>query len=297
MTGIIKKRHLTGSLRLLLVFSLIGSWQVVNSTASAQTYLFNKAEFSAGVNPVSVAAGDFNNDGRIDLAVANRNCPNNNCRTASISILMGKPDGTFEPPVDYLLGGPSIDLAVMTADFNGDGNRQGNTVSILLGNGDGTFRAHVDYPTGNFPQSVTTGDFNGDGKVDLAVANNNFGSNGSVSILLGNGDGTFQANVDYPTAGGAFSVITGDFNSDAKLDLAVTDGGFGNGLSLLLGKGDGTFQTAVRYASGAGAEGLTTADVNGDSTSDLVVTNQIDNTVSVLLGNGDGTFLSKHDYA
>jgi hypothetical protein len=61
---------------------------------------------------VSVTAGDFNNDGRIDLAVANRNCPNNNCGTASVSILMGKPDGTFEPPVDYLLGGTSIDLAV-----------------------------------------------------------------------------------------------------------------------------------------------------------------------------------------
>jgi hypothetical protein len=399
VTGV-KKCHLLVSLRLLFVFSLAGSSQVVHSTASAQSYLFNKAEFSAGINPVSVAAGDFNNDGRIDLAVANRNCPNSICGNSSLSVLLGKPDGTFETPVDYPLGGNSIDLAVIaadlngdgildlavasgggvtifvgkgdgtfqlsgqfftgndasslaagdfngdgkldlavanstdsavsillgngdgtfqspvnytagfitssviTADFNGDGkldlavvNRQGNTVSILLGNGDGTFRAHVDYATGNFPQSVTAGDFNGDGKVDLAVANNNFGSNGSVSVLLGNGDGTFQAHLDYPTAGGAFSVVTGDFNGDASVDLAVTDGGFGNGLSVLLGKGDGTFQAAVRYVSGSGAEGLTTADVNGDGTSDLVVTNQIDNTLTVLLGNGDGTFLSKHDYA
>src|SRR6516162_8453659 len=275
---------------------LLGLVATTGSNTAAQTYLFNKAEFSAAVNPVSVAAGDFNHDGRIDLAVANQNCPNNNCGTASVSILIGKPDGTFEAAVDYPHVVISIDLAVITADFNGDGkldlavasgggvtillgngdgtfqgpvnytagfissdvatadfnadgkldlavvNRQGNTVSILLGNGDGTFRAHVDYATGNFPQSVTAGDFNGDGKVDLAVTNNNFGSNGSVSILLGNGDGTFQAHVDYPTAGGALSVITADFNRDGKLDLAVTEGGLATAFLSCWGKGMARFR-------------------------------------------------------
>jgi len=114
----------------LVVF--LGLVMAAGSNTAAQTYLLNKAEFSAAVNPVSVAAGDFNHDGRIDLAVANRDCPNNNCGTASVSILMGKPDGIFEPPADYLIGGTSIDLAVITVDFNGDGKRCVLATSILL---------------------------------------------------------------------------------------------------------------------------------------------------------------------
>ncbi len=170
-------------------------------SASGQTYLFDKANFSTGTGPVSVAAGDFNGDGKLDLAVANSNCPAIPCSLSpgSVSILLGNVGGTFQSHVDYAVG--NRPLSVVTADFNGDGrldlavvNFDDNTVSILLGKGDGTFQAHVDYPTGKSPISVTVGDFNGDGKLDLAVANR--GSN-TVSILLGKGDGTFQPNVDY----------------------------------------------------------------------------------------------------
>ncbi len=104
-----------------------------------------------------------------------------------------------------------------------------------------------DYAAGNFPYSVTTGDFNRDGKLDPATANY---SAGTISILLGNGDGTFQANVDYAAGAGATSVITGDFNSEGKLDLAVGQQSNPGTVSILLGTGDGTFQAKVDYAAG-----------------------------------------------
>src|SRR6266852_6134151 len=242
--------------RLVVVLGLVGA---ACSNTSAQTYLFNKAEFSAGVNPVSVAAGDFNGDGRIDLAVANRNCPNNICGTASVSILMGKPDGTFEPPADYLLGGTSIDLAVITADFNGDGKldlavASGGGVTIFLGKGDGTFQLFSQFSTGNDASSVTSGDFNGDGKLDLAVANS---TDSTVSVLLGNGDGTFQGPVNYTTGFITSGVTTADFNADGKLDLAVVNRQ-SNTVSILFGNGDGTFRAHVDYATGNFPQSVTT---------------------------------------
>ncbi len=98
------------------------------------------------------------------------------------------------------------------------------TVSILLGNGDGTFQPHVDYGTGNVPVWVTTGDFNGDGKLDLAIPDFAVDTGKVVSILLRKGDGTFVTHVDYATGFGSGSVAAGDFNRDGGLDLAVTNG-------------------------------------------------------------------------
>jgi len=248
--------------------------------------------FGAGSGPTGVATGDFNGDGRLDLAVAN-------LRSNNVSVLLGNGDGTFQAAVNYGAGSRPISVAV--GDFNGDGkldlavsNNGSDNVSILLGNGDGTFQTPMDYGAGSLPDSVAVGDFNGDGKLDLAVSND--GSD-NVSILLGKGDGTFQAHVDYATGQYPSSVAVGDFNGDGKLDLAVANFGTNNA-SILLGKGDGSFQTAVDYGAGSNPYSVAVADFNGDGKLDLAVANvgASPANVSVLLGKGDGTFQAHVDY-
>jgi hypothetical protein len=154
-----------------------------------------------------------------------------------------------------------------------------------LGNGDGTFKTYKEYASGNGPSDVAIGDFNGDGRLDLAVVNN---SDNTVAVLLGNGDGSFQGPIGFPTSTTPNSVVTGDFNSDGKLDLAV--GTSNKQVSVLLGNGDGTFQNHKEYTIGANAQIVAAADVNADGKLDLISANFNDNTISVLPGNGDGTF-------
>jgi len=254
--------------------------------------------------------GDFNGDGKPDLAVANAG----NAATGddgNVSILLGNGDGTFQAALDVAAGKNPFSIAV--GDFNGDGrpdivvanngiNPAGGwlagTVSVLLGNGDGTFRAHVDYATGTGPDSVAVGDFNGDHALDLAVM---APAAHVVDVLLGNGDGTFQPHVDYLAAGyyvdpGYRKVAVADFNQDGKADLAVAGGFSGGVVGILEGNGDGTFHPAVGYDPvGAFGESVAAGDFNGDGKLDLVVTfakhgNPTFSGVSVLLGNGAGTF-------
>lgn len=184
------------------------------------------------------------------------------------------------------------------ADLNGDGIPDtvtangyagnqflagGHGVSLLLGKGDGTFQAVRSILTTGNPTFVAVGDFNNDGKLDLAVANGP-APGGTLSILLGNGDGTFQPAIDTLT-GGAAALATGDFNGDGKLDLAVTNASGGPSGIVLLGKGDGTFTTS--YTTLTNATKVLTADVNGDGKLDLVFFGTVG---AVKLGNGDGTF-------
>ena len=154
------------------------------------------------------------------------------------------------------------------------------------------FREQVEYPTGQVPGSVVVADFNGDGKPDLA--NISSGDN-TVSVLLGNGDGTFQPHVDYATGDYPVWEAVSDFNGDGKPDLAVAND-LGNTVSVLLGNGDGTFQPHMDYATGDYAVAVAAGDFNGDGKSDLAVANAGDNSVSVLLGNGDGIFQPYADY-
>src|SRR5207302_7198575 len=147
--------------------------------------------------------------------------------------------------------------------------------------------------------SVAIGDFNGDGKPDLGVAKNFCSpegpctTNGSVSVVLGNGDGTFQAPMDYRVGTNPVSLVMGDINGDGKPDLAVLSYG-SSGVSLLFGKGDGTFQDAVNYGTGNGASSVAIGDFNGDGKADLAVAS--DGVIAVLLGNGDGTFQAAVNY-
>jgi hypothetical protein len=250
-------------------------------------------DYLTGSRSQAIAAGDLNGDGRLDLVVGNLD-------SATVSVFLGNGDGSFRPHVDFPTG--LYPNSVVIGDFNGDdkldialANGSG-TVSILLGNGDGSFQPRVDYPAGPASFSLAVGDFNGDGKLDLVVVNNNSNQSGTVSVLLGNGDGTFQPHVDYPVGTGPYSVAVGDFDRDGKLDLVVANYPFDFTVSVLLGNGDGTFKPQVTYATGRQPDSVAVGDLNGDGKLDLAVSNFADGTVSVLLGNGDGTFQSHLDY-
>jgi hypothetical protein len=260
---------------------------------SAVTYSFT------GTNLGCIVVGDFNGDGKVDLAVATSK--------GGVSVLLGNGDGTFQPAVNSSAPGSPF----VVGDFDGDGKLDlatlynnslaGTGVAVLLGNGDGTFQAAVSYPTGGVAAySIAVGDFNGDGKPDLALANqgSRLGSytDGGVSVLLGNGDGTFQPVVNYDAGSRLYSVTVGDFNGDGKPDLAV-GGNHGllsgaAGVLMLLGNGDGTFQTATNLSAAAFGASVVTGDFNGDGKLDLASPG-----VSVLLGNGDGTFQTAVDFS
>ncbi len=240
-----------------------------------------------------MAIGDFNNDGKMDMAIADRSDNN-------LLILLGNGDGTFtaQPSKPATGNKPSSSLHV---DLNNDNIRiwllpmpaTASTISVFLGNGDGTFQSAKTLSVGKRPVSVATGDFNGDGKKDLAVANQN---DLDVSVLLGNGDGTFQTQKTYlpVRSSNPFWITAADFGN-GKIDLATANNGSGT-VAVLLGNGDGTFSLPVQYTVGSGPSSIAFGDFNNDGKNDLAVTNQVSNTVSVLISNGNGTFQGHVDY-
>jgi hypothetical protein len=246
--------------------------------------------FTTGASPRSVAMGDVNNDGKLDLITANYD-------GSTVGVLLGSGNSTFQTQVTYASG--TNPLAVTLADVNSDGkldiiaaNSGAASVSVLLGNGTGTFSTKTDFTTGTTPSGVTLGDVNGDGRLDLITAN--YGS-ANASVLLSNGDGTFRAKSDWTTGVQPRSVQLGDVNSDGKLDL-ITANFSSNTASVLLGNGDGTFQTQATYATGSQPIFVTLGDVNGDGRLDLITANSGTTTASVLLGNVNGTFQTKADF-
>jgi len=155
-----------------------------------------------------------------------------------------------------------------------------------------SFAAKQDFATSTHPLSVTLGDVNGDGKLDMVTAN--YYSN--ASVLLGNGNGTFAAQATFTTAKGPYSVTLGDVNGDGKLDI-ITANSLANNASVLLGNGNGTFQPKADFATGNTPRYVTLGDVNGDGKLDIITANNKAATTSVLLGNGNGTFQPKTDFA
>jgi len=152
--------------------------------------------------------------------------------------------------------------------------------------GDGTFQTAESFGVADNPWSVTTGDFNGDGVLDLVTADL---SDNTVGVHLGNGDGTFQAAAAFGVGSLPQSVTTGDFNGDGVLDLATANPG-DNTVSVLLGNGDGTFHAAAAFGVGDQPQSVTTGDFNGDGVLDIATADRAAGAVNVLLGNGDGTF-------
>jgi hypothetical protein len=268
---------------------------------------------SGGGRAISVAVADLNGDRKPDLVVANQSAN-------TVAVLLGTGDGTFQQPVTYDPGGAPNSVAV--ADVDGDDMPDllvatvgaNGHIGVLLGNGEGTFQPAKTYPSGGadaYPDTyaIAVVDMNHDGRPDLVVTTISKNGEGTVGVLLGNGDGTFQPVKSYSTGGasgaGVPAVAVADVNGDGKPDVLAatlswsgtsTQGHTIGAVAVLLGNGDGALQPAVIYPSGGVySSSLAVSDVSGDGKPDIVVENlqccgSTDGVVSVLLGNGDGTF-------
>jgi hypothetical protein len=255
--------------------------------------------YSAGLQPSSVMAGDFNGDGQLDLAVVNEQD-----ETAEIFLNQGK--GVFsQPALFYGTGG--LGLAAVAGNFNADQTLDLEIVCestsfgppagvyFLAGNGTGGFsQTNISYPTGQEPDSAAVANLNGDNKLDIVVANS---LDSDVSVYMGNGDGTFQPRVNYSLSTFPAYVAIGDLNGDGKPDLAVAlFGSQNNVVSVLLNNGDGTFSAPVNYPTAGGCSFVAIGDLTGDGNQDLMLAcaNQA---VSILYGNGNGTFQAPVNYS
>jgi len=250
------------------------------------TFTIAGGSFAIGNGTVtsnSIAAADFNGDGKLDLVetCSGDETPCNNL----LLIQSGNGDGTFtlscETPLPFA---GSQSMAV--GDFNGDGqpdvaviNSGANGVNVFLNKGGCPSAVSTIPVTDAGPTSIAAADFNGDGKLDLAVANS--GSN-NVTILLGNGDGTFTAAASPATGAAPNSMAVADFNGDGIPDLAVANAG-SSSLTILLGNADGTFTAATSPAADTGSTSVASADFNGDGKEDLVVANSADSSATALL--------------
>jgi hypothetical protein len=313
-----------------------------SSQSNPDSSIFSAAVMydTGGYDPTAVAVADVNGDGKPDLIVANETSdPSAGFAASTISVLLGNGDGTFQPAATYASGGSYL-KSLTVADVNHDGKldilaangctliRQGvcsvqGAVGVLLGNGDGTFRRAVNYRSGGFGWfnlKVAVADVNGDGQPDLVTVNGCSSScdpigppQGSVGVLLGNGDGTFRVPITYSTGGYfANSLAVAYLNGDGTVDIVVTNYCGDNNIvacttpgpiGILLGNGDGTFKPVAPYGSGGqGTAAVAIKDVDGDGNPDLVVAScgsegcgafwppRPGGVIGVLLGKGDGTF-------
>ncbi|MEG4545098.1 FG-GAP-like repeat-containing protein [Microcoleus sp. Aus8_D2] len=284
----------TGEINTPLVFApeVLASYEYVLNSFSTPNNI------PVGTNPNGIASGDFNLDGKPDLAVANQG-------SDSVSILLGNGTGGFDPaPIATLTASSARSIAV--GNFNNDnfpdlavvGSGSGSALSIFLGNGTGGFGNPTPYPTGISPISVAVGKFNNDNFSDVAVVNASPGStSGTVTILLANasGNGTLNFSTNLTAKSIPALMAVGDFNGDTFSDLAVPNS-LSGGVSIFLSNGAGGFSAATNIAAGTNPNSIATGDFNGDSKVDLAVVNGGSKNVSILLGNGTGGFSAPTDF-
>ena len=273
LSGSFCSRRVASTVATLLCFLAIGA----PAWAQFETRAYDL--FPEGAH--SIATGDFNHDGALDVVVLT---------LTGFAMAIGNGDGTFRDPVTYPT---KAAYSLAAADFNADGNLDivvadldtPGTVSVYLGNGDGTFGAQpIVSRTTEANYFVVVGDFNGDGKPDIAVIDPPY-----ISVLLGNGDGTFRPPSDNDSFLGAKWLAVADFNNDHKLDVLVT-GSFGSTYSMgvLLGNGNGTLQDAITQSAEYVPAAVAAGDLNGDGNVDAVLGYDLGG-IGVFMGNGDGT--------
>ncbi len=259
---------------------------LILGTGSAFAQFETRSTFPVSGAPYSAVVGDFNGDGVPDLAVLA-------FLGGQVAVALGNGDGTFSKPTYY----NALASSLAAGDFRNDGildlaltDNLSNNLQVMLGNGNGTFGPSSYYSTPDFPNLIAVGDFNNDGKLDVLTVDQS-GYCPCMSVLLGNGDGTFQAPIITQPPGPAAAIGLGDFNGDGNLDV-VTAGQFGssNDIGILYGNGDGTFTDGPIYQASTSPQSVAVADFNGDHILDLAVANAIGGSVEILLGNGDGTF-------
>ncbi|CAF3940451.1 unnamed protein product [Rotaria sp. Silwood2] len=257
---------------------------------SNQTTYFTGPESS----PYSVAVGDFNNDARLDIAVANK-------WTFNVGIFLGHGDGTFSDQSTYPTGPNSKPTTVAVGDFNNDTrldivvtNYGGYSIGVLLGNGDGTFSNQTEYQTGyySWPWGIAVGDFNNDARLDVVVSNQ-YGDN--IGVFLGNGDGTFSDQTAYRTGEKSLpiGIAVGDFNNDSRLDIVVANYG-GDNVGVFLGNSNGTFFNQSKYSTGyvSGPYWVVVGDFNNDAQLDIAAALSLSDNLAICFGDGNGSFSS-----
>jgi hypothetical protein len=259
-------------------------------------------------NVYTFAVGDFNNDKKLDLVTVN------DSNVWGLGLILGNGDGTFQPPIE-VVGNDTYGAfgGIVAGDFNKDGNLDfavlwlvGNgpvQLGVYLNDGTGHFTLNNNYAVGVSPtrltRSLATADLNADGNLDLVAPDM---STSTVAVLYGNGNGTFQNAVEFPTPYTSTGVAIGDFNKDGKPDIvAAASSGccpWSGGITVLLNNGNGTFQSPVSYPDPSGVDNglVAVADLNGDLKLDVVVSSEGGSNVAVFLGNGDGTFQTATAY-
>jgi FG-GAP-like repeat len=323
--------HAFGAPAVVAVFQVVVALATVGAVALAPPTFMSAVNYRTGGldvifpdsgGPVWMVAADVNGDGELDLLVANWCASSRQCTEGNVGVLLNRGDGTFPPVVTYRSGGLHA-FSVSAADMNGDGipdlvvaNGCGGlwslplpacpdgSLGMLLGNGDGTFQAVQSFPSGGSLTAMVIADVNNDGRLDVVGSNCApsgqlcpFG-NGTVGVLLGNGDGSVQPVQIYESGGlAATFVAVADVDGDHHLDVLVSnqricDNCRGN-VGVLRGRGNGTFESAQTYATDIFAPAfLVAADLNGDQTPDLVLTENVGGggQLAVLLNRGDGAF-------
>jgi hypothetical protein len=301
--------------------------------------------------PIMVAVGDFNNDSRLDIAVANFKTSNilifigmGNCTFSNlssyqtgtvydlnaitigdfnsdyrldlatvsagkdyVSVLLGNSDGTFSEQKTYPINTGSAAVWIAVGDFDMDSHvdivvaDQGtDDVGVLFGYGNGTFENQVTFSTGtgSQPNSVAVGDFNKDGRLDIAVANS---QSGNIGVLLGYVNRTFFPQMTFFTDDDSslpYAVVVGDFNNDKLLDIAVSNG-YSENIGIFLALAEDTVLNVPSYSTGLSSQPkyVAVGDFNNDTRLDIAVANYGTNNIMILLGSGYGTISSEIIYS